>query len=87
MSPVFWIAGVNQRAIGLADGGRVQGGWFDLAGSHDVEDSLAFGDKVVGDEPPMAAPPHRLGAHDGAGVDAAKFAQLDKPTRNAAVAV
>jgi hypothetical protein len=32
-----------------------------------VEDLVAVGEQVVGDDPSVAAPPHRLGAHHGGG--------------------
>ena len=34
---------------------------------HDVFNFVTMGDEVVGDDAPVAAPPHRLGAHDRGG--------------------
>jgi len=44
---------------------------FQTAASHDVQDRRAASEQVIGDEPAMAPPPDRLGAHDGAALTAA----------------
>ena len=41
-------------------------GRLDLARPHDVKDARAADDQIIGDDAPVAAPPDRLGAHDGA---------------------
>lgn len=35
--------------------------------AHDVANLVTVGDEMVGDDTPVAAPPHRLGAHDRGG--------------------
>lgn len=35
--------------------------------THNVANLVTVGDEVVGDDTPVAAPPHRLGAHDCGG--------------------
>ena len=43
-----------------------------------MEDDVAAGDKVVGDNPPMTTPPHRFSAHNGAALRLAQMAQTCK---------
>ena len=45
-----------------APGVRLRG--LDTLVAHQVEDVAATGEEIVGDDPPMAAPPDGLGAHD-----------------------
>jgi hypothetical protein len=51
----------------------------DLATFHEVRDGDAVRQKVVGDDSAMAAPPQRLGAHDGAAVAACERLELLEP--------
>ena|SRR4029079_941800 len=43
-----------------------------------MKHDFAFRDEVVGDDPSMTAPPHRLCAHDGTTLAAAKLYQMGK---------
>src|SRR5689334_1256937 len=47
-----------------------------LVGREDVGDGNAGDEKIVGDDAAMAAPPHRLGAHDGARLRPGAIEQL-----------
>lgn len=47
--------------------------------SQDMEDVIAGGEKIVGDDPSMAAPPDRLSAHDGAPALGSKISQPGEP--------
>ena len=45
----------------------------------DVHHLLPAGNKIIGNDAPMATPPYGLGAHDRAAVLAPQFSQLRKP--------
>jgi hypothetical protein len=50
-------------------------GRLDVPGTEDVQHGLTGGEQVIGDEAALAAPPHRLRAHDGAASRAPAVAQ------------
>ncbi len=52
--------------------------WIDLTESHDVHHRNSFGQKVVGDDAAVTAPPHSLGTHNRAAIvisEGSKFTQ------------
>src|SRR3569623_1176405 len=69
------FGGIDDSAVMLDDGAGRQGGRLEVSRSKDVEHLFARGEEVVGDDAPMATPPHCLGAHDGAAMCAAQGAQ------------
>jgi hypothetical protein len=50
-------------------------GFVDMRRIEDVHNALAGGEKIVRNDPPVAAPPDSLGAHDRAAVPAASIAE------------
>jgi hypothetical protein len=45
----------------------------------DMKNLLTGGQQIVGDDSPVAAPPHRFRAHDGATLRRTEAAQMRKP--------
>ena len=66
---------IGQRSIPAPAGTARSLGRRDAAVGEDVKDALAAGEKIVGDDPTMAAPPYRLRAHDRAAPAAAQFGE------------
>jgi hypothetical protein len=72
--PGVLLRGIAQRALGDdARTGRERR--RDLTRSHDVLDTRPTRQQVIGDDPAMTTPPHRLGAHDRAPIIARERAQ------------
>ena len=69
---------IDDCLIGLDEGAGGQASWFHAIGCHEVKHGFAARDQVVGDNPPMTAPPHSFRAHDGA---ASEAAQGDEPIK------
>src|SRR5579862_6751485 len=67
---------IADGTVGARLGTGAQLGPDHLVGREDVGDGHAGDEEIVGDDAPMAAPPHRLGAHDGAGLRAGEAEQL-----------
>ena len=73
------LAGIANRPVRLRQRPRGQPRRLDLAVPHDVANIGALGEQIVGDNPAMAAPPHRLGAHDRADTVFGVAAQFGEP--------
>src|SRR5207344_86050 len=69
---------IGDDAIASNDGGLRELSRLRLALSHDVDHRFARSEKVISDDPAMAAPPHRLGAHDGASLRLAEAAEFQE---------
>ncbi len=80
--------GVGDDAVPPDDGSLRELRRFLLALTHDVGHRIACGEKIVGDDPAMAAPPEGLCAHDGASfclADAAQFIEAGLEGRRGGV--
>src|SRR5690349_6873044 len=60
------IGWIDQRAMRAGPCRLRHAGGLDTVLRQDVEDAFARREQIVGDDATMAAPPHRLGAHDRA---------------------
>lgn len=69
-------SGVNKRFSWSNDRTYSQACRFQTAIAHDVENGFATGDKIVGDDPAVTAPPHRFGTHDRAALLVPFLAQM-----------
>jgi hypothetical protein len=65
-------SGIDDHPAGLNGSARSEASRLQAARPHDVEDGFAASDKIIGDNAPMASPPHSFRAHDRA----APFASL-----------
>lgn len=68
--------GVNKRSSWPNDLTHCQASRFQTAIAHDVENGFATGDKIVGNDPAVTAPPHRFGTHDRAALLVPFLAQM-----------
>src|SRR5579883_742024 len=57
---------INNHPVRLDDGAPRQVGRLQAALPHNVENSLAAGDEMIGDDAPVAAPPYGFRTHDRA---------------------
>jgi hypothetical protein len=62
------FSGIDDSSIIAMDGAGRQVCLIDVRRPEDVHHPLSCGEKVVGNDPPMAAPPDRFRAHDRASV-------------------
>ena len=72
----FWLrtlSWIDYRPIVANDGAGCQACQIDMRFCENVHHLLACGQKVVGDDPAVAAPPDRFGAHDHAPLFRAAF--------------
>ena len=67
------LGGIDHRSIVANDGAGCRGRHIDMRFPENVHHLLACGQKVVGDDPAVAAPPDRFGAHDHASLFRAAF--------------
>ena len=67
------FGGIDHRSIVANDGAGCQARHIDMRFSENVHHLLACGQKVVGDDPAVAAPPDRFSAHDHAPLLTAAF--------------
>jgi hypothetical protein len=67
------LNGIDHRPIAANDGAGCQARLVDMRFPENVHHLLACGQKVVGDDPAVAAPPDRFCAHDRASVLTAPF--------------
>lgn len=76
MRTLRWI---DDRAVIVHESAGRQAGLVDMRRPKDVRHALSCDEKIICDNPPVAAPPDGLGAHDRAAVLAPQFSQLRKP--------
>ena len=69
----LWALGINHRPVAPNDGAGCQARYLDMRFSQNVVHLLGGGQKVVGNDPAVAAPPDRFSAHDHAAMLAAAF--------------
>ena len=55
--------GIGDRPTGLNDGARCRAGRLQAALPHNVENGFPAGDKIIGDNAPVASPPYSLRTH------------------------
>ena len=67
------LSGITHRPIVANNRAECQARHIDMRFSQNVHHLLACGQKVVGDDPAVAAPPDRFGAHDHASLFRAAF--------------
>src|SRR5579871_3607452 len=65
---------IDQSTRTLHFRGRVDRGLLDMTRTENVEHALARREQIIGNDPAVTAPPHRLGAHDGAALGPPAFA-------------
>jgi hypothetical protein len=65
------FSGIDDRSIIAKDGAGRQVCLIDMRRPEDVHHLLSCGEKVIGNDPPMASPPDRFRAHNRASVPAA----------------
>jgi hypothetical protein len=73
------LGGIDHRPIVANDGAGCQARHIDMRVPENVLHLLACGEKVVGDDPAVAAPPNRFGAHDYASMLTAVFPKQRQP--------
>jgi len=73
------LGGIDHRPIVANDGAGCQARYIDMRFPENVLHLLACGEKVVGDDPAVAAPPNRFGAHDYASMLTAVFPKQRQP--------
>ena len=72
----FWsLSRIEHRPIVANDGASCQARQIDIRFSENMHHLLACGQKIVGDDPAVATPPDRFGAHDDASLLRAAFPQ------------
>src|SRR6266542_2687394 len=72
----LWLCPIHQRTISTGLSGFSHPRRLDAVGAENVEHALPCRDQVVCDDAPVAAPPHRLGAHDRATPFMSQCAQM-----------
>src|SRR5690606_34959178 len=72
---------VDDRPLRVDAGSGRKSSRFQPTAPHDVQDRRAAREQVVGDEPAMAPPPDRLGAHEGAAFTATCLDQVFQSLR------
>src|SRR4051794_7153431 len=69
---------IENTALHHRTSGRCHYRLRDVVGPKNVEHGLAAGEQVIRDDPPVAAPPDRLGAHDRGWSLTTKLAQASE---------
>jgi hypothetical protein len=76
--PIANFRWIDDRAVIVHESAGRHAGLVDMRRPKDVHHALSCDEKIICDNPPVAAPPDGLGAHDRAAVLAAQFSQLRK---------